>query len=609
VSGHFVHHLPFGAEIVDGGACFRLWAPAKEEVTLFVADTDQALPMTNAGDGWFELATDAVKIGRGYGFAFKDGTLVPDPAARAQMGDVHGFSRLTDPLAYVWRTADWKGRPWEETVLYELHTGTFSKLGTFGGVARELDRLDRLGVTAIELMPVAQFSGNRGWGYDGVLLYAPHIAYGGPEGLKRLIDAAHERGLMMVLDVVYNHFGPDGNYLHLYAPDFFQAKRKTPWGAAIAFERKPVRQFFIHNVLYWLEEFRFDALRFDAVDYIDDQTEEPILAEIAREVRARFPDRHVHLTCEDDHNLTSLLNFDASNRPRLFNAQWNDDWHHAVHVLLTGEHDGYSQDYAQDPAKRIADTLAQGFGYQGEASLYRDGRKRGESSRHLPPTAFINFLQNHDQVGNRAHGERIASLAAPEAIEAALAVLLLSPPIPLLFTGEEYGTRETFYFFTDFEGELAEAVRRGRNEEFRKVKAFTDAFTQNLVPDPNSLETFAASRLKLETVDQDEAEARATLIRRLLAARREHIVPELTRLGGHAGKVEALDGAAFTVSWQLAGGRSLLLSANLAERDAHLPASQGSMLIFEHRVGAAAALANGTLPPWSVVSLKRGTKE
>jgi malto-oligosyltrehalose trehalohydrolase len=597
----FAHQMPFGAEVGNGGARFRLWAPTQTSVALAVAQTGATLPMQKVGDGWFELLTDAVAIGQGYRFVLADGMCVPDPAARAQLGDVHGPSRLVDPRGFAWQTPGWTGRPWHEAVIYELHPGTFSGDGTFDGIARELDRLADLGITAIELMPVAQFAGNRGWGYDGVLMFAPHIAYGGPEGLKSLIDAAHARGLMVLLDVVYNHFGPDGNYLPLIAPQFFDARRNTPWGAAIAFMQRPVRDFFLHNVLYWLKEFRFDGLRFDAIDHIEDGSEEPILAEIARQVRDRFPDRHVHLTSEDDYNSTSLLEFDEKGRPLLFTAEWNDDWHHAVHALITGECDGYYQDYADVPAKRVADTLATGFGYQGEPSAYRGGRNRGDPSAHLPPTAFINFLQNHDQAGNRAFGERIASLTRPEANEAALALLLLSPQIPLLFMGEEYGERGPFQFFTDFETELAEAVRTGRREEFRRSKVFAEAFAHDAIPDPNSLATFAASRLDLDGADPAERAARLSLIKRLLAARREHIVPQLGSLGGHAGKVEALNGGAFSVSWQLRDSGSLAVAANLAGSEASLPAHKDGTLVFEHPDGAASALAQATLPPWSVV--------
>ena len=417
----FAHRLPWGAEVLDGGARFKLWAPAQDKVSL-LSDSGATVSMTKESGGWFEVTTDAIPLDSGYHFVLADGMRVPDPAARAQMGDVHGPSRLVDPKSYEWRNAGWKGRPWEEAVIYELHTGTFSADGTFDGVVKDLDRLVDVGITAVELLPVAQFAGNRGWGYDGVLHYAPHVAYGGPEGLKRLVDACHARGLMILLDVVYNHFGPDGNYLHLYAPDFFNAARHTPWGSAIDYERAPVREFFLHNVLYWLEEYRFDGLRLDAIDQIKDPSQEEILAEMAREVRARFPDRHVHLTIEDDENTTRLFKFDAENRPRLFDAEWNDDWHHAMQSLLAHDDAGYYQDYADNPVKRIAETMATGFGYQGGPSPFRGGKPRGEPSAHLPPTAFIDFLQNHDQVGNRAQGDRITTLAAPQAIAAALAL-------------------------------------------------------------------------------------------------------------------------------------------------------------------------------------------
>ena len=593
MAARFAHALPWGAELVDAGARFRLWAPAQSMVALH-AEGGATVPMAKMEDGWFEVTTDAVPVDGGYQFVLADGMRLPDPAARAQIGDVHGPSRLVDPRSYEWRTPQWTGRPWEEAILYELHTGTFSLDGTFDGIVHDLDRLVDVGVTAIELLPVAQFGGNRGWGYDGVLLYAPHSIYGGPEGLKRLVDACHERGLMILLDVVYNHFGPDGNYLHLYAPDFFHAERHTPWGGAIAFDRAPVRQFFIHNVLYWLEEFRFDGLRFDAIDQIKDPSQEEILAEMAREVRAKFPGRHIHLTIEDDENTTRLLQFDADNRPRLFTAEWNDDWHHAMQSLLTGEDTGYYQDYADAPAKRVAETMAQGFGYQGEPSPFREGRKRGEPSDHLPPTAFVDFLQNHDQTGNRAQGDRITTLAKPDAVDAALVLLLLAPHIPLLFMGDEYGEVRPFRFFTDFTGDLAEAVRKGRNEEFRNNKAFAEAYTKNLVPDPNALETFAASVLA------PTATPRLALVRSLIAARMAQVVPRLAGIGGNAGKVEAIDGNAFAVSWALDGGGKLTLTANLSDSPCERPGYFAGTPFFIHPADMDAA--KRTLAPWSVIA-------
>jgi maltooligosyltrehalose trehalohydrolase len=591
----------WGPQAADGGTRFRLWAPAQDRVALFAVDADRLLPMTPAGGGWFECLTDEVPVGGFYQFAFDDGSSVPDPAARAQRDDVHGPSRLVDANAYEWRTHDWKGRPWSEAVLYELHTGSFSEDGGFDGVARALDRLAALGVTAIELLPVAQFSGTRGWGYDGVLLYCPHSAYGGAERLKALVDAAHARGLMILLDVVYNHFGPDGNYLGLYAPQFFLRDRHTPWGPAIAFGRRPVRDFFVDNALYWLDEFRFDGLRFDAVDQIMDTGRDPFLAELARKVRREIPDRHIHLTCEDDDNSTSLLKFDAGNRPKLFTAEWNDDWHHVMHRVLTDEQDGHYEDYIDQPIERLAKVMTQGFDYQGEPSAYRDRRKRGQASAHLPPTAFIDFLQNHDQTGNRAFGERIDALAPVDAVETALALLLLSPHIPLLFMGEEYGEESPFRFFTDFRDDLAEAVRRGRSAEFEKVRAFSDPAARVRIPDPNALETFQASTLKPERTDPAKRQRREALIRDLLAARRNRLGPVLSEIGPHAGAVEAQTGPALTVGWLLQRRRRWVISANLSGEETAIPGAAGGTMVFERPCGAAAALAEGRLPAWGLV--------
>jgi malto-oligosyltrehalose trehalohydrolase len=597
--------MPWGTLTTDTHTRFRLWAPAQKAVSLFCAETGIYLPMHDAGEGWFEIETDAVTVGGGYGFRLDGGNVVPDPASRAQVSDVHGPSRLVDPRDYQWQVPEWKGRPWEEAVIYELHTGAFSAQGDFDGVARGLDRLAALGITAIELMPVAQFAGTRGWGYDGVLLYAPHVAYGGPEGLKRLVDAAHALGLMVLLDVVYNHFGPDGNYLGHYAPAFFDPKRQTPWGPAIDFHRGPVRDFFLHNALYWLDEFRLDGLRFDAIDQIEDRSDDPILACIAREARKAFPDRHIHLTIEDDANSTRLLEFDVENRPRLVTAEWNDDWHHAVHALLTGERDSYYQDYADAPVRHIAASTAQGFCYQGEPSAYRSGAKRGEACAHLPPTAFINFLQNHDQVGNRADGRRIGALVEPEAVEAALALLMLSPSIPLLFMGEEHGEKNGFYFFTDFGPELAEAVRKGRDAEFQRSKG-TEAFAHDLVPEPNAPETFAASRLNPRRAHANGGRRRAAFLERLIETRFTHIVPELARIGGHSGKIEAMNGTGFAVSFTLDAGRKLKLLANLSGEATALPGIGIGTPFFVHPRAAAEALARSTLPPFSVAASIEG---
>lgn len=550
----------WGADpVADGRWRFRLWAPGRDRMGLVLAGTEHA--MEKDADGWFHAELDA-QPGTEYVFAPPDGPHVPDPAARAQSGDVHGPSVLVDPEGYRWRS-DWRGRPWHETVLYELHVGTFSRAGSFEGVRDHLDHLADIGVTAIELCPVAQFSGSRGWGYDGVLLYAPHVAYGGPEGLKRLVDEAHDCGLMVFLDVVYNHFGPDGNYLHVYAPEFFHPERNTPWGAAIAFERAPVRNFFVENALFWLDEYRIDGLRLDAVDQIEEETEEPILEEIARAVREYGFDRPVHLTTEDDRNITWMHERDQTGRPRLYDGEWNDDWHHVAHVLATRESEGYYFDYAQDARKDMATALRDGYVHQGRPSPFRDGANRGEPSAHLPPTAFVNFLQNHDQTGNRAFGERLTTLAEAEAIRVLTALLLLSPQIPLLFMGEEYGETRPFQFFTDFHGQLADAVRDGRRREFARWPKFADPELREHIPDPNDPETFNRSKLDWGASRTNAAKRRLRLVSQLCELRAREIAPRLADVRGNAAEVDMHGSCGIEAHWTLGDGSRLHILANL----------------------------------------------
>ncbi|MPZ11352.1 MAG: malto-oligosyltrehalose trehalohydrolase [Kiloniellaceae bacterium] len=597
MSGRFAYRKRWGAEIAPSGeASFRLWAPAVSALSL-VCGGSGALAMTAAADGWFELSTDRVKPDDTYAFQLPDGQRVPDPAARAQAGDVHGPSVLVEPRDYAWRTASWRGRPWEEVVVYELHTGLFSERGDFAGIEARLDHLVETGVTAVEVMPVAQFGGGRGWGYDGVLLYAPHRAYGGPDGLKALVDAAHERGVMVLLDVVYNHFGPEGNYLHLYAEDFFNAARETPWGVAIAYERQPVRDFFIDNALYWLEEYRLDGLRFDAINEIQDPSGEHVLEAIAKAVRARFPDRHVHLTTEDDRNITRLHPRDPSGQPLLYTAEWNDDFHHAAHVAATGESDGYYIDYAVDTVAGLARGLAEGFIFQGEKSHFWGDAPRGEPSAAQPPTAFVNFIQNHDQTGNRAFGERLTSLAPARAVEVLTAILLLSPQIPLLFMGEEWGETCPFCFFTDFHGELADAVREGRRREFGRFPAFADPAARESIPDPNAEATFRGSLLDWSALDSPQGRARYRLVQRLLAIRRAEIVPRLRDIAGAAGRAETTGRGVIGVRWRLGDGSGLHLAANLGKTAAPRSVTPPGRVLFETEAGLAQA---SQLPPWSV---------
>jgi len=563
----FVHELPFGANLrEDSRTRFRLWAPGQQQVSVQIAARD-AIQMQRLADGWHEAEADCGADTQ-YRYRLASGLAVPDPASRAQADDVHGPSVVVDPRRYRWRNPDWKGRPWYETVLHELHAGVY---GGFAGVQRELKRLAELGVTAVELMPVNDFPGKCNWGYDGVLPFAPDRAYGSPDDLKALIDAAHDHKLMVFLDVVYNHFGPDGNYLASYAPQFFRDDVSTPWGTAIDFRKPEVRRFFTENALYWLMEYRFDGLRFDAVHAI---TEPDWLDETAAEVRATVEkDRHVHLVLEHDGNIADHLR-------RGFDAQWNDDGHHVLHVLLTGEKKGYYGDYADAPAERLARCLAEGFVYQGEPSAHRKGEMRGTPSADLPPTAFVLFLQNHDQIGNRAFGDRLTESVKPEAIEAAIALQLLCPQIPLIFMGEEDASTSPFQFFTDHHGELADAVREGRRKEFASFAAFSDPARRATIPDPNAVETFKRSRPQS---DPERGAERRALYRRLIALRGEHIVPRLA--GAKAIGAQAIGPSAVLARWRLADRAILTLASNLGPDPCAMALPPGC-LIFETSGGA-----------------------
>ncbi|MBF0426198.1 MAG: malto-oligosyltrehalose trehalohydrolase, partial [Magnetococcales bacterium] len=462
--------MPFGTCLEENGdTTFRLWAPTARGVDLCLESDNQEriLPLESREDGWFSLTTDQAGVGSWYRFRVDGRQRVPDPASRFQPRDVHGPSCVVDPKAFVWHDADWRGRPWQETVIHELHVGTFSPRGDYRGVEASLQHLVDLGVTAIELMPLADFPGQHGWGYDGVLLFAPKSAYGSPEALKRLVDAAHAHGLMVFLDVVYNHFGPEGNYLHLYAPTFFHPRYHTPWGVAMNLAGASshwVRQFFIHNALYWLNEYHMDGLRLDAVQAMIDDSVPHILHELATAVNTGpGAARHVHLILENDANTARFLREtntchatggSIGEAPKeaetdRCQAQWNDDLHNALHHILTGESQGYYLDFQEKPLRHLGRALAEGFAFQGESSPYRDDHPRGEPSAQLPPTAFVSFLQNHDQVGNRLAADRLTTLIPPEALRAATTLILLAPQIPMLFMGQEWGCRQPFPFFCD----------------------------------------------------------------------------------------------------------------------------------------------------------------
>lgn len=573
----------YGASLTaEGRVRFRLWAPSAQRVDV-ECEGMAPQPMNPMSEGDFELELDcppqAAYRYRVFVEGDDDGMPVPDPASKALRGGVDGLTCVVDPDRYTWRHDEWTGRPWEETVIYEVHLGA---CGGIDGLRRRLPALVELGVTAIELMPLAECPGERNWGYDGVQPYAVAAYYGTPEALKALIDDAHGHGLMIFLDVVYNHFGPDGNFLAHYAKAFFRDDLQTPWGDAIDFRRPQVRRFFIDNALMWLLEYRFDGLRFDAVHAI---SERDFLVELGQTLRERVGSaRHCHLMLENEHNQASLLD------PALFDAQWADDWHNAMHVLLTGEREGYYADFAEHTTEKLATALGEGFIYQGQPS--RKGEARGEPSGHLPPTAFIDFLQNHDQIGNRALGERLSRLAEPDALDAATLMLLLSPAIPLLFMGDEWGSTQPFLFFTDHRDALADAVREGRRREFADFSAFEDPAQRERIPDPNALTTYEASRLDDDEASAPEHRRHQARFRHWLALRHEHLVPWLK--GSCAIGARVLGDKAVEGRWSLGNGHTLTIAINLSPQPVSVVWQEAPLVCS--RDGVDEHIAEGRLP-------------
>lgn len=608
MAAHRIHRMDFGAApLADGrGACFRLWAPAIREVELLLerGASSESCAMERSPGGWFTCVHGPAAPGDLYRFRLDGGLTVPDPASRFQPQGVSGPSQLVDPTAFEWEDEDWAGRPWEETVLYELHVGAFTPEGSFGGVEDRLDYLAELGVTAIELMPVAEAPGRRNWGYDGTYIFAPNSAYGRPEDMKSLVQAAHRRGIMVFLDVVYNHFGPEGNYLHHYAPGFFTERHHTPWGAAINFDGglRQVRDFYIQNALYWLEEYHLDGLRLDAVHAIMDDSDPHILEELAEAVMGCFQGRRrVHLVLENDRNEGHYLERFQNGKPRHYVAQWNDDMHHGLHVLITGEASGYYADFAENPVGCVSRALAEGFAFQGDSSPYRNGQPRGEPSAHLPPMAFVPFLQNHDQIGNRAMGERIAELGDEDAIRAAMAILLLAPSPPLLFMGEEWGSCQPFPFFCDFEEDLAEKVRTGRRDEFARFPEFQDPKARQRIPDPNDPKTFEAAVLKWNDRLTPAGQSHLAFYKTLLDIRRREITPRLPGTLGNAGAYRLLDGQGITVNWRLGSRERLCLLANLGREPLRdMPAPPEGKRIFLLGEDMQANMKEGLWAAWSV---------
>ncbi|WP_263265055.1 malto-oligosyltrehalose trehalohydrolase [Pseudomonas sp. RIT-PI-S] len=562
---------------------FALWAPDAKRVSV-VFDDGEVLAMSAEADGWYVAESDC-SAGTAYRYEIDGELQVPDPASRAQQSDVHSASVVVDHQSYPWRQAQWQGRPWHEAVIYEVHVGL---MGGFEGVAKQLPRLAALGITAIELMPIAEFPGDRNWGYDGVLPYAPEHAYGTPDQLKALIDTAHGHGLMVILDVVYNHFGPDGNFLGQYAKGFFRHDKHTPWGDAIDFRRPQVREFFIGNALMWLFDYRFDGLRFDAVHAIEDPD---FLQEMARRIRKATPSgRHIWLNLENEHNEAHLLQ-------QGFDAQWNDDGHNALHVLLTGEHEAYYAEYAEDTTAKLARCLGEGFVYQGHTTT--QGVARGEPSGHLHPSSFVLFLQNHDQIGNRAFGERLVQLCPEPALRAATTLLLASPMIPLMFMGDEWGASEPFQFFTSFHGELAEAVRNGRRAEFKAFNAFQDPHLREKIPDPNAPATFEASRPAFEDFAKHQRGPWVELYLHLLTLRRRELFHRLA--GSRSLGVTVLGDKAVSAKWRLRDATVWQIDLNLGEQPVPAQLPFETYHLFDSRGPGAPLESSSVLPGYTAL--------
>lgn len=563
----------------DGQVRFALWALDAHTVEV-IFDSGERAALQRQDDGFFSGVV-ACALDARYRYRVDGQTPVPDPASRWQPDGVHGSSAVQRVDGYHWTHTQWHGRPWDEAVIYELHVGA---CGGYAGVQAQLPQLAAMGITAIELMPLSAFPGAHNWGYDGVLPYAPAEAYGTPDELKALIDAAHGHGLMVLLDVVYNHFGPDGNYLGSYASAFFNEDKPTPWGAAIDFRKPPVQRYFLDNALMWLHEYGFDGLRLDAVHAI---TPNAFLDTLRETIEASLPaGRHVHLVLENEANQASQLD-------RGYTAQWDDDFHNALHVLLTGEEEGYYAAFADQPTQHLARVLGEGFAYQGQPDPR--GHVRGEPSGALPPHKFVIFAQNHDQIGNRACGERLSVLVSPQRLRAALALTALTPMIPLFFMGEPWGATQPFLFFTDFGPPLDDAVREGRRREFAHFAAFADPAKRETIPDPNSHATFAASRAPIEDAAHGDGAQWAAWFQALLGVRRQWLVPGLAQ--ARALRASVLADGAVTATWELPGGL-WHIAFNVGTEAVPLPPLRGRVAHAENVAADAQTLPTDSFIAW-----------
>jgi len=512
-------NLDLGATVSGAtGTDFRVWAPKARSISVQLGSTkiSKRVPLQQEQNGYFCGKITGVTAGDHYLYLIDSGPGRPDPVSRFQPDGVHGASQIVDPRSFTWHDRQWQGVRQEEYVIYELHVGTFSREGSFDGVIPFFDYLVNLGVTAVEIMPVAQCPGRRNWGYDGVYLFAPQNSYGGPDGLKRLVDACHAHGLAVILDVVYNHFGPEGNYSGEFG-HYVTDKYRTPWGDALNYDgpcSDPVNEFFISNALYWIHEYHIDALRLDAVDWIFDLTARHFLQRLVEDVQrhAQMLGRHVYLFAEHDANDARLVHPPERGGYGI-NAQWNDGFHHSLRTLLTGETSGYYRDFGR--FSQLVKAFEHGFVHTGEYSAFR-GRRHGGPAPDVPTSRFVVFSQNHDQVGNRTCGDRLAASVSHEKLLLAAGTVLLSPYIPLLFMGEEYGETAPFHYFVDHsDQELIEAVRKGKAEEHASGTCDGDP------PDPAAEITFLESRIDLTVKREGRQACIQKFYRRLLALRRK----------------------------------------------------------------------------------------
>jgi maltooligosyltrehalose trehalohydrolase len=560
VSSRGEWRLPFGANVVEGGVEFRVWAPGGKQVDVVIygPNAERVQPLAPRGDGWFAATVPGLGAGARYKYRLDGENAFPDPASRSQPDDVHDASEVVDPSPFRWTDAGWGGLgDDEDLVIYEVHVGTATAEGTFDALIERLDEIAALGANAVEPMPVAEFPGARNWGYDGVFLYAPESSYGGPDAFRRFVNAAHERGLAVILDVVYNHLGPEGNYLHaITGGRYFTDRHCTPWGDAIDYEKKPVREFAIQNAIHWVREYHVDGLRLDATHAILDDSPVHVLTELAERVRASV-DRRVVLIAEDERNERSVVLAEGHG----LDAVWADDFHHQVRRHTAGDHEAYFSDYTGSAAD-IVNTLQRGWFYEGQVSRNHDA-PRGTAAAGLPPGAFVHCIQNHDQVGNRAMGDRLTEGVPLPVYRAASALLLLSPYTPLLWMGQEWAASTPFQYFTDHPEELGKLVTEGRRKEFGKFSAFADPAVREKIPDPQAESTFAASKLRWDERQRMPHAGVLELYRELLRLRRAH--PALRRRTREGFDAVALGERAVALRRAGEGGSALLLVVSFGD--------------------------------------------